>query len=163
MTERNNPIEDRIENELNHLLDFMENQNNYSDEYKSMFSHLTKVMELLQKDFDSSEARSIKMLELTQQKALAEMTQETKLTELQQQRTISEVSHELKRQELQQQKDISNDAHSIKLSELEQRNTITKETWLSVGTHIAGLIVLMNHERAHVIASKAFGLVKKIF
>ena len=40
---------------------------------------------------------------------------------------------------------------------------ITQEALLIVGTHVAGLIVLMNHERAHVIASKSFVLVKKIF
>lgn len=53
-------------------------------------------------------------------------------------------------------------AHVEKLMELRQKDSISKETWATIGTHIAGLIVLMNHERAHVIASKAFGLVKKI-
>lgn len=48
------------------------------------------------------------------------------------------------------------------LMELRQKDRISKDTWVTVGTHIAGLIVLMNHERAHVIASKAFGFVKKI-
>lgn len=157
------PIEDRVDEAVHQLLSFMKNENDYSDEYKSMFSHLTKVMEIRQKEFDSSEVRSIKMMELSQQKALAEIAQENKLSELQQQRMISEVSHELRIKELQQQKAISDDAHSIKLAELEQRKIITKEALLNVGAHIAGLIVLMNHERAHVIASKAFGLVKKIF
>lgn len=49
-----------------------------------------------------------------------------------------------------------------KLMELRQGSKISKDTWVTVGTHVAGLIVLMNHERAHVIASKAFGLVKRI-
>lgn len=52
--------------------------------------------------------------------------------------------------------------HVEKLMELRQKDHISKDTWVTVGTHIAGLIVLMNHERAHVIASKAFGFVKKI-
>jgi hypothetical protein len=106
-------IEARIEGEVHHLLDFMKDEETYSDEYKLMFNQLTKVMELNQQE------------------------------------TSSETANATKLQELQQQ--------------LEQRNTIPKEAWLTVGTHIAGLIVLMNHERAHVIASKAFGLVKKIF
>ena len=51
-----------------------------------------------------------------------------------------------------------------KLKELRQpEDRISKEAWLTVGTHIAGLIALMQHERTHVIASKAFGLVKKLF
>ena len=53
-------------------------------------------------------------------------------------------------------------SHVEKLMELQQKDSISKDTWVTVGTHIAGLIVLMNHERTHVIASKAFGLVKKI-
>jgi hypothetical protein len=157
------PIEDRVEEAIHNLLDFMDQENNYSDDYKSMFSHLTKVMELRQKETDSAEARSLKLMELQQQRDLSQIAHETKLTELQQQRTLSEVSNEIRLKELQQQKSISDDAHSIKLEELEQRKAISKEALLTVGTHIAGLVVLMNHERAHVIASKAFGLVKKIF
>ena len=52
--------------------------------------------------------------------------------------------------------------HAEKLLELRQKDTVSKDAWVTVGTHIAGLIVLMNHERAHVIASKALGFVKKI-
>jgi len=157
------PIEDRVDATIHNLLDYMENENGYTDEYKSMFTYLTKVMEIRQKDKDSTEARKIKLMELTQQQTLAEIAQENKIAELQQQRLLSEASNEIKMHELRQQKAISDDTNNIKLSELEQRGTITKETLLNVGTHIAGLIVLMNHERAHVIASKAFGFVKKIF
>lgn len=113
MTEGYKSIKSQIDQEVIHLLEFMQDQESYTDEYKSMFGQLTKVMELNQQESVSKNANAIKL------------------------------------QEMQQQ--------------LEQRNTITKETWLNVGTHIAGLIVLMNHERAHVIASKAFGFVKKIF
>lgn len=157
------PIEDRINETIHNLLDLMDNETDYSDDYKSMFNNLTKVMELRQKEKDTTEARSVKMLELSQQKDLAEKAHEMKLTELQQQGMINEVSYDLRSKELQQQKDISDATNNLKLIELEQRGTITKEALLTVGTHIAGLIILMNHERAHVIASKAFGLVKKIF
>lgn len=113
MSEDNDPIETRIEEEVHHLLGFMKETDDYSDEYKSMFTQLTKVMELQLQERTSQNANAIKLEEMQQQ--------------------------------------------------LAQRNTITKEAWLTVGTHVAGLIVLMNHERAHVIASKAFGFVKKIF
>lgn len=174
------PIEDRIATELNHLLDFMGNENDYSEAYKSMIGHFTKVMELYQKKEDSENARDIKLQELQQQASLSENANAIKLQELQQQlsineaanaiklqeltqqKTLSEESHALKLQELQQQKTLSDDANALKLDELNLKKTITKETWLTVGTHVAGLIILMNHERAHVIASKAFGLLKKI-
>lgn len=158
----NEPIEDRIEEELHHLLDFMQIENDYTDNYKSMVSHFTKVMELRQKGSDGKNANAIKLQELQQQLAISEATNAIKLQELQQQKTLSDESHALKVAELQQQKTLSDDANAIKLEELALKKTITQEAWLTVGTHIAGLIVLMNHERAHVIASKAFGLVKKI-
>jgi hypothetical protein len=52
--------------------------------------------------------------------------------------------------------------HVEKLMELQKKNSVSKETWATIGANLAGIIVIMNHERAHVIASKAFGLVKKI-
>ena len=53
-------------------------------------------------------------------------------------------------------------AQLSKLMEARQKTGVSKDTWVTVGTHLAGLIILMNHERTHVIASKAFGLVRKI-
>lgn len=51
----------------------------------------------------------------------------------------------------------------IKLKELRNKSSISMETWATIGANILGLVVILNHERAHVIASKAFSLVKKIF
>lgn len=163
MSDRNDSIETRIDEALHDLLDYMDDETNYSDEYKSMFGQLSKVLEIRQKESDSKKAREIKIQELQQQLSISEATNAIKLQELQQQKTISEESHGLKMAELHQQKTLSDDANAIKLEELALKKTITKEALLNVGTHVAGLIVLMNHERAHVIASKAFGLVKKIF
>jgi hypothetical protein len=49
-----------------------------------------------------------------------------------------------------------------RLYELRSKDRISMETWATVGTNLAGIFMLMNHERAHVIATKAFSLVKKI-
>lgn len=50
-----------------------------------------------------------------------------------------------------------------KLYELRNKSRISKETWATIGANLAGIVIILNHERAHVIASKTFGLVKKIF
>lgn len=113
MHNENIDIDVRIDTEVHHLLNFMKDATDYDDKYKSMFTQLSKVMELRLQESTSQNAHAIELEKMDQQQ--------------------------------------------------KQHNTITKETWLNVGTHVAGLIVLMNHERAHVIASKAFGLVKKIF
>lgn len=90
MFKKSNPLKDRIDTEIHQLLDLMGKENGYTDDYKSMASHVEKLMEL------------------------------------------------------------------------RKGESISKDTWATIGTHVAGLIILMNHERAHVIASKAFGLVKKV-
>jgi Asp-tRNA(Asn)/Glu-tRNA(Gln) amidotransferase C subunit len=53
-------------------------------------------------------------------------------------------------------------AASAKLMEMRKKDTISLETWVTVGTHLAGMFMILNHERAHVIATKTFGLLKKI-
>lgn len=49
-----------------------------------------------------------------------------------------------------------------KLYELRHKSRISMETLATIGANLLGLVVIMNHERANVIASKAFALVKKI-
>lgn len=51
----------------------------------------------------------------------------------------------------------------VKLQELRNKGRISLDTVAAVGANLLGILVILNHERAHVIASKAFGLVKKIF
>src|SRR5690349_3564846 len=53
-------------------------------------------------------------------------------------------------------------AQVSKLKELRTTDTISKETWATIGANLAGIAIILTHERTHIIASKAFGLVKKI-
>jgi hypothetical protein len=49
-----------------------------------------------------------------------------------------------------------------KLYELRSKERISMDTVVNVVAHLAGLAVVLQHERVHVIASKAFGLLRKI-
>lgn len=49
-----------------------------------------------------------------------------------------------------------------KLKEIRKDDRISKETWATIGANLAGITIILTHERTHIIASKAFGLVKKI-
>lgn len=52
---------------------------------------------------------------------------------------------------------------ATKLKELRAKpDTISMETWATIGANLAGIAIILSHERTHIIASKAFGLVKKI-
>jgi len=54
-------------------------------------------------------------------------------------------------------------SQATKLKELRTKpDTISKETWATIGANLAGIAIILTHERTHIIASKAFGLVKKI-
>jgi hypothetical protein len=48
------------------------------------------------------------------------------------------------------------------LMEIRKDTKISKETWATIGANLAGLFMIMNHERAHIIATKGFSLLKKI-
>lgn len=48
------------------------------------------------------------------------------------------------------------------LYELRHKSRISKEALLTVGANVAGIVAILFHERAHVIATKALSLVRKI-
>lgn len=50
-----------------------------------------------------------------------------------------------------------------KLYKLREENSISMDTWATIAANLAGIVIILNHERAHVIASKSFGFVKKLF
>lgn len=50
-----------------------------------------------------------------------------------------------------------------KLYKLREENSISMDTWATIGANLAGIFIILNHERAHVIATKSLGLVRKLF
>ena len=51
-----------------------------------------------------------------------------------------------------------------KLTKIRKENKpdrIKKEAWLMAGTNLAGILLIMNHERINVITTKALGFVSK--
>lgn len=51
----------------------------------------------------------------------------------------------------------------VKLQTIRHTGGISKETWATIAANLTGIVVILGFERAGVITSKAFGLVKKIF
>lgn len=49
-----------------------------------------------------------------------------------------------------------------KLMELRQKDRFSKDAVMAALTHVAGLVVVLQHERVHVIATKAFSMIRKI-
>lgn len=50
-----------------------------------------------------------------------------------------------------------------KLMELRNKSGISKDTLATIAANIAGIVIILSHERAHVIATKSLSLVRKLF
>jgi hypothetical protein len=54
----------------------------------------------------------------------------------------------------------------VKLYELKKYDIskkISAETWATIGAHLGGILLIVGHERANVVTSKAIGFVTKLF
>lgn len=43
-----------------------------------------------------------------------------------------------------------------------EKPRVKPETWATIGANLAGIIMVLHYERAHVVASKAIGFVSKL-
>jgi hypothetical protein len=56
-------------------------------------------------------------------------------------------------------------ARLTELNELQKTNSsgpLSKDAVVTAATNIAGILLILNHERAHVVTSKALGFVQKL-
>jgi hypothetical protein len=56
-------------------------------------------------------------------------------------------------------------AHLTKLYSLKEQDTpkrVSPETWAMIGGNLAGIMLILQHERFHVITSKALSFVSKL-
>lgn len=49
-----------------------------------------------------------------------------------------------------------------KLRDSESRSKIDPNTWVTVGANLAGIVLILNHERINVISTKAVSFVSKM-
>lgn len=49
-----------------------------------------------------------------------------------------------------------------KLKEIETPKRVSKDTWILVAGNLVGIILILTHERANVITSKALGFVQRL-
>ena len=70
-----------------------------------------------------------------------------------------------------QEKDVTDEAYGpaldrvVKLHKMKQEelpDRVSPDTWALVGANLAGIVMILSHEHAHVITSKALGFVRKL-
>lgn len=53
-------------------------------------------------------------------------------------------------------------AKLYKLQEQDAPKRVSPDTWAVVGANLAGILIIVGHERVHVITSKAVGFIMKM-
>jgi hypothetical protein len=48
-----------------------------------------------------------------------------------------------------------------KLQEVDSSQRVSKETWALIAANLAGIVIVVGHERFHAITTKAFGMVRR--
>ncbi len=161
----------KLDEAIERLLDAMSAINPTTDEYAKMAEHLTKLIknkqiiaELKLKSFDALNKKEYDGLSLAQ-----------KNLELNAKQREHDANVELKKRELDlKSQDMdwrvaeASDTYELKKRELnlrekeaEKPDRVSKETWALIGANIAGIVMIIGHEKFNVIASKALGFVMK--
>lgn len=76
---------------------------------------------------------------------------------------ISKLLHAMSEEEKTTEKYAAMVDQLSKLYELRHKSRISNETLATIAANVAGIVLILAHERTHVIATKAFTLVKKLF
>lgn len=163
--------ETKIDEAIDRLLTAMAAAETTSNEYATMADHLTKLIknkqiitELKLKSLDASNKKE------TDTANLEHKSLELKFKDREHDNNIEFKSRELdlKNRELDVREADAQDTFALrkreldmKKSEAEKPDRISKETWAAIGANLAGIVLILGHERANVIASKALGFVLK--
>jgi hypothetical protein len=78
-------------------------------------------------------------------------------------RSITAAINELNNSEIGSEKYVTILDQIVKLREMkeaEKPSRVKPDTWALIGANIAGIILILNYENAHVITSKAMNLVQ---
>lgn len=95
-----------------------------------------------------------------------------KLLRLREELTNKETDYELKREELnikradsglkQDELDLKREQFEFDVEETKKKPKISYETLALIGGNLLGIVMILNHERANVVASKALSFVAKL-
>lgn len=162
----------KLDTAIDKILSAMQGVNPDSDEFAKMADQVTKLIkakeiignlklkafEANNKQTNDGNALQVKKDELDVRKAEigireTEIAKNTNLrgTELLNRKEEVEVNRELKEAEL-----------ALRQEELADRRRVGADTWAIVGANVAGIVLILAHERINVIASKALGFVVKL-
>jgi hypothetical protein len=153
MFNRNSVEKTGLEKAIEHALLEMTNHDEHSDEYKKIVDQLTKLYHLQKME---AEFR-VKEAEIHKEQTVAEAEIRFKESELLIKENDSAIETKLKEAECRL-KDIE---ASERLKEFDRRWKVSPDTAALVLGNLIGILVIVGHERAHVVTSKALNFVMK--
>jgi hypothetical protein len=92
-------------------------------------------------------------------------SQLVKLLKLREELTNKQNDYVLKENELdikRQDANLKYEEFELKKEEFQTKPKISYETWATIGANLLGIGMILMHERAHVVATKALGFVSKL-
>lgn len=155
MPDQTNPLIKDLESELAKLLEEMKKEADKTGEnYKKLNERLTALWKL--KEVETTAAIKREELRHKQEELRSKEAQETREHKLKTDQSEADAKqkdreHDLKAEELKQ-----------KQQDLDNFSRVSAGTIVTAAVNLAGLLAILNHERAAVITSKAFGFVGKL-
>lgn len=136
-----------------------------SEEYAKMADQLTKLYKLKQIETElklKTNDQDIKDRELYANIEVKERDSQAKLKETNSNIEAKKEESVLRREELDAKTRLMDVEIESKKDEIEKRKRVSPDTLALIGANIVGIVMIIGHERANVIASKALGFVSKL-
>lgn len=157
-TTRLNPLIDEIVTQ-------MAGEDCGTEEYAKMAARLTELYKLMQIEIElklKTNDNSIKQQEMIQDAEVKERDSLSKLKEINSNSQMRIDDATLRQQEMDAKLRLMDVEIESKKDEIEKRRRVSPDTLALIAANIVGIVVIIGHERANVIASKALGFVSKL-
>lgn len=145
-TQENLTESEKLDKEITRLIDKMKGEDPTDEKYAKMADQLTKLFKL--KDIDAK-------LKISAFEAVTKQKENDEKHRLQ----IEELN--LKQREFDVDCEQKNLDADLKKKQNDAFGKISLESWAAIGANLAGILLILNHERANVITTKALGFLRK--
>ena len=129
------------------------NKSDPRDEYQKLPDTIAEAFEKLNGHDPSSEEYA---------KIVDQITKLTKISQAVSEMTINVFEATNKKEEAHAQILLKADELRFKVEEAQKPDRVSKETWAIVGANLAGIVLIIGHERLSVITTKALGFISKL-
>lgn len=155
----------KLDTLIDEIVEQMSGHDSTEDEYAKMADQLTKLYKLRQIEIElklKTNDNIIKQMENETNTDVKVRDSKAKQEEILSKRTALENEQERLERELELKLQTMGVEIESKQDEIGRRRRVSPDTLALVGANIIGIVMIIGHERANVIASKALGFISKL-